>query len=42
MKALLEKSGTPLDIKTKDEAFIILEGINLLETKLDAASGPKT
>jgi hypothetical protein len=41
MKALLEKSGIPLDIKTKDEAFIILEGINLLETKLDAASGPR-
>ncbi len=34
MKTLLEKSGIVLDIKTKDEAFIILQGINLLENKL--------
>ena len=35
MKALLEKSGVVLDIKTKDETFIILQGINLLENKQD-------
>ena len=36
MKALLKKSGIVLDIKTNDESFIILQGINLLENKLDA------
>jgi len=36
MKALLKKSDIVLDIKTNDEAFIILQGINLLENKLDA------
>jgi hypothetical protein len=35
MKALLDKSGIPLDIRTNDEAFILLQGINLLENKLD-------
>jgi len=35
MKTLLKKSDIVLDIKTKDEAFIILQGINLLENKLD-------
>jgi hypothetical protein len=35
MKTLLEKSGIALDIKTNDEAFIILQGINLLENNLD-------
>jgi hypothetical protein len=34
MKTLLEKSDIVLDIKTKDEAFIILQGINLLENRL--------
>jgi hypothetical protein len=36
MKTLLKKSDIALDIKTDDEAFIILQGINLLENKLDA------
>jgi hypothetical protein len=35
MKALLKKSDIVLDIKTNDETFIILQGINLLENKLD-------
>ncbi|MGE5741174.1 MAG: hypothetical protein ACM32H_03975 [Candidatus Aminicenantes bacterium RBG_16_66_30] len=35
MKTLLERSGITLDIKTNDEAFIILQGINLLESKLE-------
>ena len=34
MKGLLKKSGLVLDIKTNDESFIILQGINLLENKL--------
>jgi NtrC-family two-component system sensor histidine kinase KinB len=34
MKALLKKSDIVLDIKTNDESFIILQGINLLEDKL--------
>ncbi len=34
MKTLLERSGIVLDIKTKDEAFVILQGINLLENEL--------
>ncbi len=34
MKTLLEKSGIVLDIKTNDEAFVILQGINLLESRL--------
>jgi hypothetical protein len=34
MKTLLEKSGIHLDIRTNDESFIILQGINLLEIKL--------
>jgi two-component system, NtrC family, sensor histidine kinase KinB len=34
MKALLKKSGIAFDIKTKDETFILLQGINLLENKL--------
>lgn len=36
MKALLKKSGIVLDIKTEDEAFVILQGINLLDIKLGA------
>jgi hypothetical protein len=35
MKTLLGKSGIVLDIKTNDEAFVILQGINLLENKLE-------
>ncbi len=34
MKALLKNSDIVLDIKTNDESFIILQGINLLENKL--------
>jgi len=34
MKALLKKSDIVLDIKTSDESFIILQGINLLENQL--------
>jgi hypothetical protein len=34
MKTLLKKSDIVLDVKTGDEAFIILQGINLLENKL--------
>ncbi|MGZ5487711.1 MAG: hypothetical protein ACXWF4_04195, partial [Candidatus Aminicenantales bacterium] len=37
MKSLLERSDIVLDIKTNDEAFVILQGINLLENKLDGA-----
>ncbi len=33
MKTLLKKTGVELDIKTNDEAFVILEGIDLLENK---------
>jgi hypothetical protein len=36
MKALLKKSGIVLDITTNDENFVILQGINLLENRLDA------
>ncbi|MCK7500706.1 MAG: hypothetical protein MZW92_68695 [Comamonadaceae bacterium] len=35
MKALLERSGIALDLKTNDESFIILQGIELLERNLD-------
>jgi hypothetical protein len=35
MKALLDKSGIPLDIRTNDEAFILLTGIERLEKALD-------
>jgi hypothetical protein len=35
MKGLLKKSDIVLDIKTNDESFIILQGINLLENRLD-------
>jgi len=35
MKTLLKKSGIALDIKTNDEAFVILQGINLLENRLE-------
>jgi hypothetical protein len=36
MKDLLKKSNLVLDIRTNDETFIILQGLNLLENKLDA------
>jgi hypothetical protein len=32
---LIKKSGMTMDIKTNDEAQIILQCINLLENKLD-------
>ena len=35
MKTLLKESDIVLDIKTNDETFIISQGINLLENKLD-------
>jgi len=44
MRTLLERSGIVLDIKTDDEAFVILQGINLLESKLerkDQGAGPR-
>jgi len=34
MKDLLKNVGVTSDIQTKDEAYIILHAINLLETKL--------
>ena len=36
MKNLLKKNGMTLDIKTNDEAYVILHAINLLENKVDA------
>ncbi len=36
MEQLLKKSQITLDTKTNDEAFILLQGINLLENQLDA------
>ncbi len=33
MRALLKRSGLVFDLKTEDEAFVILPGINLLENK---------
>jgi hypothetical protein len=41
MKTLLVKSDIALDIKTNDEAFVILQGINLLENKLDMKGHPE-
>jgi hypothetical protein len=34
MKKLVKENGITLDIKTNDEAHIILQSINLLENKL--------
>ena len=42
MRTLLEKSGIVLDIKTKDEAFVILQGINLLENQLEKKDDGET
>ncbi len=39
MKTLLKKSGIVLDIKTKDETFVILQGISLLENGLETRGG---
>ncbi len=39
MKGLLAKSGLALDLRTNDECFILLQGINLLENRLDAKPG---
>jgi len=36
MKALLKRSDILFDLKTDDEAFVILQGINLLENRLGA------
>jgi len=36
MKGLLKKADLTLDIRTNDESFILLQGINLLENKLGA------
>lgn len=35
MKNLLQNSGYTLDLKTDDEAFILLEGMNVLEEELE-------
>jgi two-component system, NtrC family, sensor histidine kinase KinB len=37
MRNLLKNTGVTFDIKTNDEAYVILQGINLLENKLGAA-----
>lgn len=42
MKALLKKAGLSLDIRTNDEAFIILQGINLLENQQAGRDSPGT
>ncbi len=34
MRNLLKNVGIPFDIKTRDEAYVILQAISLLETKL--------
>jgi hypothetical protein len=34
MKELLKNAGVKLDTQTKDEAFVLLHSINLLESKL--------
>ena len=41
MKDLLNKIGLAVDIKTKDEAFVILQGINLLENKFGVKNADK-
>lgn len=40
MRALLNKSGVRAEIKTDDEAFVILQGINLLENRLEGRDKP--
>jgi hypothetical protein len=42
MKTLLKKSDIVLDIKTNDEAFVILQGINLLENRLEMKGDQET
>jgi hypothetical protein len=42
MKTLLQKSGIVLDVKTNDEAFVILQGINVLENKLEMKGHKET
>jgi NtrC-family two-component system sensor histidine kinase KinB len=42
MKTLLGKSDIVLDIKTNDEAFVILQGINLLENRLEMKGDQET
>lgn len=41
MKGLLDKAGLVLDIRTNDEAHIILQGINLLENKMGERNNKK-
>lgn len=41
MKGLLGKAGLELDIRTNDEAHILLQGINLLENKLEAENSAR-
>jgi len=42
MKKLLKSSGLTIDIKTDDEAIVILHGINLLENKLESGQTEKS
>jgi NtrC-family two-component system sensor histidine kinase KinB len=42
MRNLLKNIGVAFDIKTKDEAFVILQAITLLENKFGAKSADKT
>ena len=42
MRDLLKKIGIALDIKTNDEAFVILQAINLLENKFGVKSSEET
>lgn len=39
IRQLLKNSGIAMDIQTRDEAFVILQAINLLENKLGASGG---
>jgi hypothetical protein len=42
MRNLLNKIGIAFDIKTKDEAFVILQAINLLENKFGVKNSDET
>ena len=42
MKDLLKKIGIAIDLKTNDEAFVILQAINLLENKFGVKSSEET
>ncbi len=41
MKGLLDKSGLALDIRTNDESHILLQGINLLENKVETENAAR-